>query len=221
MGQSLFKKHSKFQNYDEIFYCGMTQVSNTNLDVLIQCQYTTIWRNKNTRQSLIKKHSKFLNIDEIFYCDMTRLRNRILNYCGLCQYVKPVNPKKVSIRSSFKNYLKFWKFQYLMKIFTATLPKVGTSNSTFSENIKVFVRKNTMRQGNFRKCSRYHRFSKIIQSVISRRRNTNSGIFVKRLILIMKNIGQIDHKHKISVKDLIVTWPKHQNKISRKNHYQS
>ena len=25
MGQSLFKKHSKFQNFDEIFYCGMTR----------------------------------------------------------------------------------------------------------------------------------------------------------------------------------------------------
>ena len=39
MGQSLFKKHSKFQNFDEIFYCGMTRLSNTNLDVFIQCQY--------------------------------------------------------------------------------------------------------------------------------------------------------------------------------------
>ena len=25
MGQSLFKKHLKFQNLDEIFYCGMTR----------------------------------------------------------------------------------------------------------------------------------------------------------------------------------------------------
>ena len=86
MGQSLFKKHSKFQNFDEIFYCGMTRLRNTNLDVFIQCQYTrTILRKKNMGQSLIKKHSKFLNFNEIFYCGMTRHRNSILNYCGLCQ----------------------------------------------------------------------------------------------------------------------------------------
>ena len=27
---SLFEKHSKFQNFDEIFYCGMTRLRNTN-----------------------------------------------------------------------------------------------------------------------------------------------------------------------------------------------
>ena len=32
MGQSLFKKHSKFQNFDEIFSCGMTRLRNSNLD---------------------------------------------------------------------------------------------------------------------------------------------------------------------------------------------
>ena len=29
MGQSLFKKHSKFQNSDELFYCGITRLRNT------------------------------------------------------------------------------------------------------------------------------------------------------------------------------------------------
>ena len=76
MGQSLFKKHSKFQNFDEIFYCGMTRLRNTNLDVFIQCQYTrTIIRNKNIGQSLFKKHSKFQKLDEILYCRMTRFSN--------------------------------------------------------------------------------------------------------------------------------------------------
>ena len=61
MGQSLFKKHSKFQNFDEIFYCGMTRFRNMNLDIFIQCKYTgTISRKKNIGQSLFKKHSKFL-----------------------------------------------------------------------------------------------------------------------------------------------------------------
>ena len=40
MGQSLFKKHPKFQNFEEIFYCGMARLKNTKLGVFIQCQYT-------------------------------------------------------------------------------------------------------------------------------------------------------------------------------------
>ena len=107
MGQSLFQKHSKFQNLDEIFYCDMTRLRNTNLGVFIQCRYTrTILRNKNMGQSLIKKHSKFLNLDEIFYCGMTRLRGTILNICGLCRYVKSIKPKKVVRQSLFRNHLK-------------------------------------------------------------------------------------------------------------------
>ena len=42
MGQSLFKKNPKFQNFDEIFYCGMIRLMNTNLDVFMQCQYAGI-----------------------------------------------------------------------------------------------------------------------------------------------------------------------------------
>ena len=39
MGHSLFMEHSKFQIFDEMFYCGMTRLRNTSLDVFIQCQY--------------------------------------------------------------------------------------------------------------------------------------------------------------------------------------
>ena len=69
MGQSLFKKHSKFQNFNEIFYCDMTRLRNTNLDIFIHCQRTkTILRNENMGQSLLKKYSKFQKFIEIFYC---------------------------------------------------------------------------------------------------------------------------------------------------------
>ena len=75
MGQRSFKKHFKFHNFSEIFYCGMTTRRNTNFDVFIQYQYTrTILRKKNMGQSLFKKHSKFKNFDEILYCGMTRLK---------------------------------------------------------------------------------------------------------------------------------------------------
>ena len=79
MGQTLFKKHSKFQNFDELFYFGMTRLGNKNLDVFIQCKYTrTILRKKNMRQTPSKKNSKFQNaenVHEIFFCGKTRLRN--------------------------------------------------------------------------------------------------------------------------------------------------
>ena len=53
MGQSLFKAHLKFLNFDEIFYCGMTRLRNTNLDNFIQCQYTrtTLRKKKNGKES--------------------------------------------------------------------------------------------------------------------------------------------------------------------------
>ena len=44
MGQRNFKKHFKFYNFSEIFYCGMTRLRNMNL-------------------SGIRKHSKFQNFD--------------------------------------------------------------------------------------------------------------------------------------------------------------
>ena len=89
MGQSLFKKHSQFQNFDEIFYCGMTSLRNMSLGVFIQCQHTgTILRNKNMGQRLFKKHSKFQNYDEIFYCGMTRLRNTNLDVFIQCQHTR-------------------------------------------------------------------------------------------------------------------------------------
>ena len=73
MGQRSFKKHFKFHNFSEIFYCGMTRVRNTNLSVFIQCQYTeTSLRSKNMGQSLFKKLSKFLIFDKVFYCDMAK-----------------------------------------------------------------------------------------------------------------------------------------------------
>ena len=60
MGQSLFKKHSKFRKFDEILYCGMTRFRNVNLDVLRQYQNTkTILKKKNMGQNGFKKISKF------------------------------------------------------------------------------------------------------------------------------------------------------------------
>ena len=42
MGQSLFKKHSKLENFDEMLYCGITRFRNVKLGVFRQCQNTKI-----------------------------------------------------------------------------------------------------------------------------------------------------------------------------------
>ena len=66
MGQSMFKKHLKFQNFDEILYFGMTRLRNTYFVVFIQCLHTrTILRKKNIGQSLFKKYSKFQKFNEM------------------------------------------------------------------------------------------------------------------------------------------------------------
>ena len=102
MGQSLFKKHSKFQNFNKIFYYGMTRLRNTNLDVFIQCQYTrTILRNKNMGQSLFKKHSKFQNFDEILYCGTNRFTNVKLDVFRQYQNTKTILKKKKIWAESF------------------------------------------------------------------------------------------------------------------------
>ena len=76
MGRRNFKEYFKFHNFSELFYCGMTRLRNTNLDVFIQCQYTkSTLRNKNIRQSLFKKHSKFQKFNEILCCRTITFRN--------------------------------------------------------------------------------------------------------------------------------------------------
>ena len=76
MGQHNFKKHFKFHNFSEIFYCDMTRHRNMNLSIFMPCQYTrTILRNKYMGQSVFKKHSTFQNFDEIFYCGMATYSN--------------------------------------------------------------------------------------------------------------------------------------------------
>ena len=69
-------KHSRFQNFEEIFCCGMTRLRNTNLDVLIQRQHTrSILKSENMRHNLFKKYSKFQKFDEILNCWITRFGN--------------------------------------------------------------------------------------------------------------------------------------------------
>ena len=105
MGQSLFKKHSKFQNFDEIFYCGMTRPRNTNLDAFTQCQQTrTILKSKNMEQSLFNKYSNLQKFDEVLYCWMTRFRKVKLGVFRQYQNPKTILKKKNMGQNSFENF---------------------------------------------------------------------------------------------------------------------
>ena len=91
MGQRYFKKTFEFNSFDETFYCGMTSLRNTNLDVFMQCQHTrAILRNENMGQSLFKKYLKFQKFDEIIYCRMTRFRNAKLSVFRQYQNTKTI-----------------------------------------------------------------------------------------------------------------------------------
>ena len=55
MGQSLFRKHSKFQNFDEIFHCGMTKLEDTILNYCGLCRYVELLNQINP----FRNHLKF------------------------------------------------------------------------------------------------------------------------------------------------------------------
>ena len=60
---TLIKKHSKFLNFDEIFYCGITRHRNSILIYCGLCRYVKAIKSKKVvRQSLFKNHKvlKFL-----------------------------------------------------------------------------------------------------------------------------------------------------------------
>ena len=99
-----FKKHFKFHNFSEIFYCSMSSLRNANLSVARQCQYTrTILKNKNMGQRLFK-HSK---VDKILHCGMTRFRNIKLGVFRQYQNIKTVSLRNVG-QNRFKKLSKFW-----------------------------------------------------------------------------------------------------------------
>ena len=83
--------------------------------------------------------------------------------------MKAIKPNKDVKQTLFKNHLKF---QYSIKFFPVTWPNVGTNNTKFFIYTKATVRKKTMRQDNFRTCSRCHSFSenlKISSETIKRK----------------------------------------------------
>ena len=115
IGQGLFKKHSNFQNFDEIFCCSITRLRNTNLDVFLQFHHTkAILRSKNMGQSLFKKHPKFQNFNKRFYCGMNRLRSTCLGVFIQCWYTR-TNLRNKNMGQSL--FMKHSKFQNYNKIF--------------------------------------------------------------------------------------------------------
>ena len=109
------KKHFKFNNFSQTFYCGMIRLRNTNLSVFIQWQYTrTILRKKNMGH-LFNKHSKFQNFDETFYCGMNKVRNTNLYVFIQCQYTRSILRKRIWDRICLRKFLILNKLFYYGK----------------------------------------------------------------------------------------------------------
>ena len=121
LGQHNFKKHFKFHNFSEIFYCGITRLMNMILSVFIR----NILRNKNMRQSLFNKHSKFQTFHDILYCKMT-FRNVKLGVFRQYKKTKTILIKKKKWQNCFKKFLKFQKFK--LSSFTLTWSNKGKIN---------------------------------------------------------------------------------------------
>ena len=99
------------QNFDEIFYGGMTRLKNTNLDVLVQLQHTgNILRSENMGQSLFNKYSKFSKFYEILYCGMTRFRNIKLGVFRQYQNTKTILKTKKMGQNRLRNFLNSKNF---------------------------------------------------------------------------------------------------------------
>ena len=49
MGQSLFRKHSKFKKFDEILYCGMDRFTNVKLVVFRKYQNKNYFKKEKYR----------------------------------------------------------------------------------------------------------------------------------------------------------------------------
>ena len=62
MGQSLIKKRSKFLNFDKIFYCGMTILTNMILNYCGLCRYVKATEPMKTLR-LFKNHLTFQNFN--------------------------------------------------------------------------------------------------------------------------------------------------------------
>ena len=64
MEQSLFKKHSKFQKFNEILYCGMTRFRNVELSVFRKYQNTeTILEKKIWERIVLRNFQSSKNFD--------------------------------------------------------------------------------------------------------------------------------------------------------------
>ena len=99
MRQCNFKKPLEFNSFSQIFYCGMTRLRKTNLDVFVQCQHT-----RAILRVCLINIQKF---NEISYCGMTRFRNVKLGVFRQYQNTKTILKKKSMGQNHFKKLSKF------------------------------------------------------------------------------------------------------------------
>ena len=75
MGQTLFKKHSKFQKFDDILYFRMTWFKNVKLGAF--------WQYQNTKTTLKKKnmgHNRFKKLSKLQKFQLSNFPSLTLNF---------------------------------------------------------------------------------------------------------------------------------------------
>ena len=111
MVQSLFKKHSKFQRFDEILYCGMNRFRDVKLLVFRKYQNTkTFSEKKNMGKNRFMKLSKFQKF-QLYNFTLTWSNERKMNSVRFdMTYSKELQQKrKILTKLILKN---IWIIQY-------------------------------------------------------------------------------------------------------------
>ena len=72
------RKHSKFLNFDKIFYCGMTRLRNSILNYYSLCRYVKAVKPKKVIR-IFENHLKFQNFNTQFLLQHSQTRAQIKN----------------------------------------------------------------------------------------------------------------------------------------------
>ena len=123
MGQRSFKKHFKFYNFSEIFYCRMNRLRNTNLSVFIQFQYTKIWG-----RVCLRNIQNFKISMKYFTVAWPDSETRVWMFLYNVSTQELFQERKIWDWICLRNLQNFW---CSIRFFTVTWPKVAQTIGSF------------------------------------------------------------------------------------------
>ena len=123
MGQRSFKKHFKFYNFSEIFYCRMKRLRNTNLSVFIQFRYTKIWD-----RVCLGNNQNFKTSMKYFTVAWPDSETPVWMFLYNVTTQELFQERKIFDRVCLRN---LQNFQYSIRFFTVTRPNVAQAIGSF------------------------------------------------------------------------------------------